>query len=137
MSTMTHFPTMTQGREHLKEVFDAAVEGRPASVTRERHRIAAMDAEKFVSFVRAVSPANAQLISENGGWSLFFPALPVVSAGATPDEAVEDAVDALRDYAEAWSDRLRTAPNHSRNWGLVQLIELSDDDQLKSWIQGE
>ncbi|WP_218189266.1 hypothetical protein [Tersicoccus phoenicis] len=41
---------------------------------------------------------------------------------------------ALRDYAEAWIDRLRTAPNHEQNWGLVQLITLSSDDQLASWL---
>jgi hypothetical protein len=26
--------------------------------------------------------------------------------------------------------------NHRDNWGLVQLIALSDDDQLRDWLVG-
>ncbi|BCB87816.1 hypothetical protein [Phytohabitans suffuscus] len=36
---------------------------------------------------------------------------------------------ALREYAEDWQERLLDAPNHAGNWGLVQLVSLSDDDQ--------
>ncbi|WP_431927398.1 hypothetical protein [Nonomuraea jabiensis] len=46
-------------------------------------------------------------------------------------------VDALREYAEDWQDRLLDAPNHRENWGLVQLISLSDDDQLREWLVGK
>jgi hypothetical protein len=46
-------------------------------------------------------------------------------------------VDALREYAEDWQDHLLDAPNHRENWGLVQLISLSDDDQLREWLVGE
>jgi hypothetical protein len=28
------------------------------------------------------------------------------------------------------------APNHRDNWGLVQLIGLSDDEQLREWLAG-
>lgn len=28
------------------------------------------------------------------------------------------------------------APNHANNWGLVQLVSLSDDDQLRDWLVG-
>lgn len=43
-------------------------------------------------------------------------------------------VDALRDYAEEWADRLRLAPNHADNWGLVQIVALSSDEQLRDWL---
>lgn len=46
-------------------------------------------------------------------------------------------VDALREYAEDWQDRLLDAPDHGENWGLVQLISLSDDDQLREWLVGK
>ena len=45
-------------------------------------------------------------------------------------------VDALREYAQDWQDHLLTAVNHRDNWGLVQLISLSDDEKLREWLVG-
>ena len=42
----------------------------------------------------------------------------------------------LREYAQDWQDRLLDTPNHRDNWGLVQLIGLSDDEQLREWLVG-
>lgn len=137
MSTSTHYPTLRSGRDHLKDVLDAAAEGRPASVTRDHTRVAAVDAERLAYFLRRMSPANAELVAENDGWSIFLPGLPIAADGATLDEALDEAVLALRDYAEAWSERLRLAPNHEGNWGLVQIVEFSSDDRLKAWLRGE
>ncbi|SEG42856.1 hypothetical protein SAMN05444920_102996 [Nonomuraea solani] len=46
-------------------------------------------------------------------------------------------IEALREYAEDWQSRLLDAPNHRENWGLVQLISLSDDEQLREWLVGK
>lgn len=46
-------------------------------------------------------------------------------------------IEALREYSEDWQERLVDAPNHRENWGLVQLIALSDDDQLHDWLVAE
>jgi hypothetical protein len=43
----------------------------------------------------------------------------------------------LRTYAVAWHDVLGRALNHRDNWGMVQLIDLSTDDQLRAWLTGE
>jgi hypothetical protein len=43
---------------------------------------------------------------------------------------------ALREYAEDWQDHLLHAANHRENWGLVQLITLSSDEQLREWLTG-
>lgn len=135
--TIAHFPTLRSGRDHLKDVLDAAVEGRPASVTRERTRVAAVDADRLVHLLTRVRPASAELVAENDGWSILLPGLPIAADGATLDEALDEAVLALRDYAEAWTERLRLAPNHQDNWALVQIIEFSSDDQLRAWLRGE
>jgi hypothetical protein len=37
--------------------------------------------------------------------------------GGTLEEALDEMVLALREYADAWSERLRLAPNHEQNWG--------------------
>lgn len=131
-----HFSTLREGRDHLKDVLDAAAEGRPASVTRDHRRVAAVDADRLAYFLARVRPANAELVAENDGWSIYIPGLPLAADGATLDEALDEMVLALRDYADAWSERLRLAPNHEQNWGLVQIIEFSSDSQLKAWLQG-
>ena len=137
MTAMAHFPTLRSGREHLKDVLDAAASGRPASISRDDVRIAAVDAERLVEFMAKVLPANAQLVPEAGGWSVFLPGLPIAADGATYDEALDEAVLALRDYADAWTERLRLAPNHANNWGLVQLVEAATDERLKAWLAGK
>lgn len=137
MSTTAHYPTLRAGREHLKDLLDAAAEGRPASVTRDRMKVAAVDADRLAHYLSRVRPANAEVVAENDGWSIFIPGLPIAADGSTLDEALDEAVLALRDYAEAWSERLRLAPNHADNWGLILIIEYSSDERLKAWLRGE
>jgi hypothetical protein len=67
---------------------------------------------------------------------VFIPGLPVAADGASFYEAIFEMVDALREYAEDWQQRLLDAPNHRDNWGLVHLISLSDDEQLHDWLVG-
>ena len=72
------------------------------------------------------------MVAEGGGWSVLIPGLPVAADGNTFAEAIDEMIDALREYADDWQDHLLDAPNHVQNWGLVQLISLSDDDQLRA-----
>ena len=65
---------------------------------------------------------------------MFIPGTPIAADGATLTEAVAEMVDALRAYAADWIDHLSTAPNHADNWGLVQLIVLSSDEELADWL---
>ena len=67
---------------------------------------------------------------------MFIPGLPVAADGATFDEAIIEMVEALREYAADWQERLLDVPNHQKNWGLVHLISLSDDEQLREWLIG-
>jgi predicted RNase H-like HicB family nuclease len=96
-----------------------------------------VDVERLRRHLTTVTPSRAQVVPEAGAWSVFIPGLPVAADGATFDEAVVEMVEALREYAEDWQDHLREAPNHHDNWGLVQLIGLSDDDQLRDWLVGD
>ncbi len=134
MSTSVAYPSAREAREHFKEILDAADEGRPATVTRDARRVAAVDADRLVHFLTSIRPSGAQAVAESGGWSLFIPGLPVAADGASLDEAVEEMIVALRDYAEAWVERLRLAPNHVDNWGLVQIVSLASDEQLRDWL---
>ncbi len=78
---------------------------------------------------------SAQVVHEAGGWSAFIPGLPIAADGATSEEAIDELIGAIREYAEDWQDRLRHAPNHQENWGIVQLVGLSDDE-LRAWLLG-
>jgi len=95
-----------------------------------------VDVERLRRYLSSVCPSKAEVVAEADGWSIFFPGLPVAADGSTFDEAVSEMVDALREYVEDWQERLRLAPDHQGNWGLVQLIVLSDDDQLTEWLEG-
>jgi predicted RNase H-like HicB family nuclease len=96
----------------------------------------ARNQERLRYFLASVSPSRAQVVAEAGGWSVFIPGLPIAADGATLDEALDEMVAALREYAEDWQDRLLDAPNHAGNWGLVQLVTLSSDGQLRDWLVG-
>jgi predicted RNase H-like HicB family nuclease len=135
--TAVHFDSYTDARAHLKALLDAAERGLVATVRRESARTAIVDVERLRHYLAAVTPSRAQVVPESGAWSLFIPGLPVAADGATFDEAVAEMVDALREYAEDWQDHLLDAPNHRENWGLVQLISLSDDEQLRDWLVGK
>jgi predicted RNase H-like HicB family nuclease len=131
-----HYDSYTEGRAHLKDLLDAAERGRVATVRRDAGQSAVVDVERFRRFLASVSPARAETVAEAGGWSIFIPGLPIAADGATFDEAVGETIAALREYAEDWQERLLDAPNHRENWGLVQLISLSDDEQLRDWLAG-
>ena len=131
-----HYDSYTDARNNLKSLLDAAENGQVATVRRESATTAVLDAARLRYFLASVVPSRAQVIQEAGGWSVFIPGLPVAADGATFDEALDEMVEALREYAQDWQDRLLHAPNHRENWGLVQLISLSDDDQLREWIVG-
>ncbi|GAA3585392.1 hypothetical protein GCM10022222_82450 [Amycolatopsis ultiminotia] len=136
MSVDTHYETVTEGRQHFKELLDAAEAGIPNTVRRDHLRAVVVDAERLRYFLAAMRPARAQVVAEADGWSVLLPGLPIAADGETFDEALDEMVPALREYAADWVDHLRHAPNHRDNWGLVQIIDLSTDPQLKEWLRG-
>jgi predicted RNase H-like HicB family nuclease len=95
-----------------------------------------VSAEQQRRDLAALLPSRASVVAEGGGWALILPGLPVHGDGETLDEAIDDALSALREYAEDWNTRLLLAPNHAQNHVLVELVELSDDDQLREWLVG-
>lgn len=131
-----HFESYTEARVHLKDLLDAAERGRVATVRRDTRTTAFVDRERLRHFLAAVCPSRAQIVAEDGGWSIFIPGLPVAADGTSFDEALDEMIIALREYAEDWQDRLLDAPNHAANWGLVQLVSLSEDGQLRDWLVG-
>jgi predicted RNase H-like HicB family nuclease len=131
-----HYDSYTEARAHLKDLLDAAEKGQVATVRRDSATTAVVDVERLRHFLASIVPSRAQVVPEVGGWSVFIPGLPVAADGASFDEAITEMIDALREYADDWQQRLLNAPNHRDSWGLVQLISFSDDDQLREWLVG-
>lgn len=134
MGACVEYKTVREARDHVKDILDAADAGTPVTVVRDSRRVAVVDADRLVRFLIGVRPSGAKVIAENDGWSLFIPGVPVAGDGATLDDAVEEMIDALRDYALDWVDHLRSAPNHADHWGLVQIVSLASDEQLRDWL---
>lgn len=137
MNSAVHYSSFSHARSNFKELLDAAEQGRVATVRRESATSAVVDAGRMRHFLASVIPSRAQVVPEAEGWSVIIPGLPVAADAESFDEAIADMVLALREYAEDWQDHLRDAPNHRENWGLVQLIVLSNDDHLRSWLVGD
>ena len=129
-----HFASFTDTRTHLRDVLDAARSGRVATIARGGERFAVIDTDVLLAELALSRPSQAVVAAEGGGWSAFVPGIPTHGEGDTLDAAIDDLVDALRDYAEDWNDHLLGAPNHHDNWAVVTLVELSSDDQLRTWI---
>ncbi len=129
------YKSYSEARGHFKDLLDAAARGRPVVVHRDRSAAAVVDADRLRRALGRICP-KAEVVKEAGGWSVFIPGVPVAADGADFGDALKEMVDALREYAEDWFDRLLDAPNHRENWALVQLVALSNDEQLGEWLAG-
>jgi len=131
-----HYDSFTAARDNLRQLIDAAGRGHAASLRRNAATVAVIDVDRLRHFLASVGGHTAQVVSEADGWSIFLPGLPIAADGNTLDEAIDDMIEALREYADDWHDHLSEAPNHADNWGLVQLITFSSDKQLRAWLVG-
>jgi len=127
----------TEARARFKDVLDAAEEGRATTIVRDRVHFAVVDGERLRSALADLVDADAHLVAEAGGWSAFLVGRPISASGSTVEEAIEDLLVAVREYAEDFNDHLSSAPNHAANWQFVQLVALSDDDDLREWLVGD
>ena len=135
MTSAVEYDKVSDARAGFKDLLDAASAGTPVTVRRDRSRFAVVDAGRLRHFLSGMG-ARAEVVAEDGGWSLFFPGLPISAEGDSLQDTIEDAIVALREYAEDWIDHLHAATNHENNWGLVQLVSLSSDEQLHEWLLG-
>ena len=129
-----HFASYTAARTNLRALLDTAHAGRVTTLTRDHQRFAVVDADELRDQLAALRSSGAVVTCEGGGWSAFLPGVPVSGEGDDLDGAIQDLIEALRDYAAEWNERLLDAPNHRGNWVLVALTELSDDAQLRNWL---
>ena len=134
--TAVKYAKFDEARAHLKDLLDAAAVGRAAVIERSARTTAFVDRDLLVEQLRRLLASDFQLVPDGDRWLATVAGTPVAGEGDSAAESVDDLIDALRDYADDWGDRLRHAPNHRSAWPLVQLVELSGDDELHAWIVG-
>ena len=134
--TAVQYDRFTDARTHLKELLDAAEEGRPAAVVRQDRSTVLVDRQRFVRYLMALNAGRVELVPDGDSWLAVVADSPIAAEGDDAADAIDELIEALREYAEDWSARLRLAPNHEQNWGLVQLVDHSTDDELRLWISG-
>lgn len=134
MSAELSYPSYSRARDHLRDVLDSAQRGLMPRIDRDRSRFVVLDADTHRRDLAEEVTANARVLPEGGGWAVILPDLPVHGDGISFDDALADVIDALREYAEDWNLRLHRAPNHATHRKLVQLVQLSSDEQLREWL---
>ncbi len=127
----------TDTRSQLREVLDTAEAGMPIGVQRHGKQVALIESGKLREvLLDSRRLGRPEAVAEAGGWSVLLPGTPIAADGADLDEAVDEFVSALREYAEDWETRLRFAPNHLHHWPLVQFVSLSSDADIAEWARG-
>ncbi|KQO45118.1 MULTISPECIES: type II toxin-antitoxin system prevent-host-death family antitoxin [unclassified Frigoribacterium] len=130
----TTYATASEARRDFKRVLDASEHGATVTVSRDSYVAAVVDAERLRSFLARTVVAGVRAFHDDGAWAVVMEGRPFAAEAVDLDEAVADLAASLREYAADWNDHLQAAPNHSDNWGLVQLVALSDDEQLLAWL---
>ncbi|WP_250446990.1 hypothetical protein [Actinotalea sp. C106] len=134
----TAYAGFRDARDHLKPILDVAGSGRMVTVARGDEVFAVVSGEKLRQFLAATVPSRAGVVAqEDGSFAVVIPGVPVAAEATTLDATLDEMVVVLRDYADDWEVDLYLAPNHQGNWGLVNLIRLSDDHQLRDWLEGK
>lgn len=123
-------------RSSFKAILDSSDRGGATTIRRGQSSASIVNSELLLKFLMVHNPPRVEVVFEDGAWAMFMPGQPLAAEGATVAEATADFIEALREYAQDWEDRLQSAPNHQHNWALVQIVELSSDAQLASWLGG-
>lgn len=127
--------TATETRANFKAALDDAEAGVLVAVSRGNRTSAIVDADRLRRTLTTLVVPNVQMFCEGSEWGAFVPEIPSISAtGDTIAEVTSDLVAAAREYATDWNEFLRHAPNHSDNWGFVQVVMLSTDKELATWL---
>lgn len=127
--------TATDVRRSWRARLDQAATRLPVLFTRGADEFSVLPVGLVRDALRRSVPPPV-VVAEDEGWSVLLEGHPVAADGRELDEAVDDFVAALQDYADAWVERLHDVPNHRDAALLVHLVATSSADQLRSWVVG-
>lgn len=127
----------TEARTHWRDIMNASSQGVPVTIGCHGSAVSAVvDAERLREYFAETLDPHALTFVEDGVHVIVLDRRGFTSEGETLEDAIEDMVHQLREYAEDWGEHYSTAPNHEKNWALVQMISMSSDSQLREWLIG-
>ncbi|MFM9921317.1 hypothetical protein [Lacisediminihabitans sp. H27-G8] len=135
MSTV-RYANGSAARKEFSRFLKSAFVGQVVTVESAGHTLALIDAKVFRNHLERAAPARAKVSEAEGAIAIVIPGWPFAVETGSLDESLEEMIDVLREYASDWQARLHTTQNHSDNWALVQLVELSSDEELTAWLTG-
>lgn len=130
----THYDSFTEARKSLKHILDSAEDGAVVSIERGDRVTVVTDRDRLRDLLIRAVPSTARVIAEADAWVIVIPDSPFAAEGQTLDDALDDLIENLREYASEWPQQFASAPNHAGNWALVQLVNLSTDEALREWL---
>ncbi|MDQ1248076.1 MAG: hypothetical protein QG597_2448 [Actinomycetota bacterium] len=138
MTPVLDYAKITDARRQLKDVYDTASANISVVIRRDFDEpVALLPKDSILRALRALVPLDPEVrFDEDGHVYVWLPGLPISADDADFDGAIGSLVAALRDYADEWVDDLRHFRNHEANWGLVNLVLLSSDDELVAHLVG-
>jgi hypothetical protein len=139
MGPLLEYTKITDARSAISEIYSTAERHLAVVMRRESDApVAVIRRDDLKRALRALCPLETQVrFSEDEHVSMWIEGLPVSGEGSTFESAGADLVHSLREYSRTWVEDLRDYPNHKQNWGVVNLVLLSDDDELQVHMFGD
>ncbi len=139
MSPLLEYTKITDARSAIGEIYSTAERHLAVVMRRENDApVPVIRRDDLKQALRALRPLKPQVrFSPDEHVSMWIEGLPVSGEGATFDTAGQDLIDSLKEYSRTWVEDLRNYPNHKKNWDVVNLTLLSDDDELRVHLFGD
>lgn len=139
MSPLLEYTKITDARSAIGEIYSTAERHLAVVVRREGDApVAVIRRDDLKEALRALRPLEPQIrFSPDEHVSMWIEGLPVSGEGATFEVAGADLIHSLKEYSQTWVEDLRNYPNHKQNWDLVNLVLLSDDEELRVHLFGD
>ncbi|MHB8395283.1 MAG: hypothetical protein ACYDC5_12490 [Candidatus Dormibacteria bacterium] len=119
-------------RDNFSAVMQTAARGDLAVVRREQP-VVLVRRDVYDAVLANAAPFNVLSSVREGQVTFWLDSVPVHGSGPSLEDAEDDFLDALIDYADLWTKELRHAPNHQGNGELVRRVAMyaEDRDELR------
>lgn len=138
MSQLLDYPKISAARDDIGQIYSTVERHLVVGISRGTDApVAVIRRDDLKKALQSLCPLEPQVrFSKEGEVSMWIDDLPVNSQGINLEEAEQSLIEALRDYAKTWVEDLKEYPNHKHRWDIVNLVLLSDDEELRVFLFG-